>query len=182
MWTVQLGLVGWTPVPGTPSLLRAASGHGLDSVPGRVDPPDHLVLRIDHIDKSFRPHADAIGAVKAGGTGGAAIAGESLGAVAGKMVQGSLGQWQFPDTVSFPQGNPERALVKTECPRPENRVPACLLPLAWESPFRAPGDRADLPARQIDLADPVVADVGNVETALSVQGNTVWHKMTRMPI
>ena len=69
MRTVELGLVGWTSVPATPTLLWAASGDGLDTVPSRVDPPDYLVFRIHHVDKSFRPHADALGAVEAGSTG-----------------------------------------------------------------------------------------------------------------
>ena len=93
MRTVELGLVGWTSVPATPTLLWAASGDGLDTVPSRVDPPDYLVFRIHHVDKSFRPHADALGAVEAGSTGRAAVPGESLCAVAGHMLQGSLGQW-----------------------------------------------------------------------------------------
>ena len=108
--------------------LEAGPGEGGDR-PGRVDPPEAVVLAVGDVDVALRVDGDAVGLVEAGLDGRAAVT-----AVLGARVDAG-----------------ERIAVGVR--------------------RRAPGHRAD-DALSVDLPDPLVERVGEVEVAAGVKGKS----------
>ena len=122
---------------------------------------------------SPRADGDPLGPVEGGGPGRPAVTAVAHLAGAGDVPQPALGQLHPPHAVAFAERQPHRRTVDEQGPRAEDWIPQGALPVDRQFLLLRSRDRVDDARPQIDPANAMVADVGDVQVLLIVQRDAV---------
>ena len=137
----------------------------------RVDSADHLVLGIRHEYVTLGADRDAFRPVEHRLFGRAvAIA---LFARAGDVCQSTGLQVHLPDAVPFAQGDPQCRAVDEQRSGAQHRFAGGHRSVFGENSFAVAGDRLDRTRGQVNSPYAMVADVGHVQAAATVEGDAV---------
>src|SRR5579872_699737 len=152
----------------------SVTGHRANSPCGRVDPAHAVIFRIDDIDRAVRSDMDPLRAAEGGGARQAAVAAVAFGSGAGDRLDDAGLRVHLADAVALALADIDAACaVDVDGARAVDGGRGRRTAVPREGPPAGAGEGIDQARRQVDLANAIVGDVGDIEGAVPVEGESV---------
>ena len=173
MGTIQFTLIGGPLVSSASAVCRTGTGQRADLVRFRFDQTYRLIFSVDDVDVALAINGNSFGAVERRQLRRSTIATVTLRPRSSDMLPNGAIEVDSPDAMSFAEGDPHRTSADEQGSWAQYWLVLERLSGLGESFFAGPCDGRDCALSQIDASNAVIADVGDVEKTLVVQGDTV---------